>query len=193
MRRIIIPLMLIGLMTLASCGRGPDVAESVTELVPEPEPLVELELPLTNENLDVTISSLPEELVASWSDEDGVMLKDRENTTTLVFFTVLPDTTMPEPEEYFEDARQRSARFSGGAQFSTGVVEDAPFGPAMWSASRFTLDGRDREQLELRSPHPSGKRVLELRLLYMQGSAPVSDRIDQLRDLLTRLDATSAG
>jgi hypothetical protein len=190
MRRAIFLLMLAGFLVLASCGRKEDVPEPGVPPTPAGPKITELELPLTNHTVGLTISSLPEGLVASHSADDGIMLAVRNDVRTLVFFDSLPDATMLTPEDYFEDARRRSASFSGGAQFSTGIVETTPFGPATWSASRFTLDGRDREQLELRTLHPSGRGVLQVRLLYMQGSANLADRVDQVRELLNRVEAS---
>jgi len=191
MRRTLIPLMLIGLMTLASCGREEDLPESVT--APERPALVELELPLSNPTLGITLSELPDGLIASWSDDDSIMLVDTEKQGYRFFLESHQHSDLLEPERYFEDARRRHAGFAQGVQFSTGVVQEAPFGLAMWSACRYKLDGTSYEEIEMMSPHPSGQGLLELRTRYPQGGVEVADRIDEMNQLLAHIQAESAG
>jgi len=192
MRRYIVSLTLVGLISLAGCGRKEPESVPVPEVEAAPE-LVVLELPLQNQALGITLSDLPSGVVASWSDDDGIMLVEENHRDRRYFLASYPAANLLEPDRYFEDARRRSAEFSGGVQISTGVVQDAPFGLAMWSASRYRLDGEAIEAIEMMSPHPAGQGILELKTTFPDGSVGIDDQIGEMRQLLAHIQPANAG
>jgi hypothetical protein len=185
--------MLVGLMMLTSCGRQPEDQSQDVEGAVEVARPVELELPLNNPTLGITLSELPDGLIASWSDDASIMLVDTEKEGYRFFLEAHQHSDLLEPERYFEDARSRHAGFAQGVQFSTGVVQEAPFGLAMWSACRYQLDGMPYEEIEMMSPHPSGQGLLELRARYPQDRENVADRVEEMNQLLAHVEATNSG
>jgi hypothetical protein len=182
--------MLIAILSLPGCRKKPEPVEPVPEApgaaraVPTP---VVLELPMTNSVVGVTLTSLPEHLVASYSGEGQMMFAERANPIARIFVQSDPEAGALDPARYHEQARIRAELFGGGQQTATGVVPEAPFGTAAWSASHYYMDGSYYDQVELVSPHPEGTGVLRLRAPYPEGQYEPTAKVAELLDLLPRV------
>jgi hypothetical protein len=182
--------MLIAILVLPGCRKKPEPVETAPEtpgpVKTVPTPVV-LELPMTNTVVGITLTSLPEHLVASYSDEGQMMLAERDNPIARVFVESDPRAGALDPAQFHEDARIRAGLFGGGKQIATGVVPEAPFGTAVWSASHFYMDGSYYDQVELVSPHPQGTGVLRLRSTYPEGQYETAAKVSELLELLPRV------
>jgi hypothetical protein len=190
MRRVFLITGLIAVVVLSGCRKKPEPVEASRVAPPEPvaQPTaVSLELPVTNDVVGITVGSLPAHLVVSYSGEGQMEFAVRDRPDERIMVLSDPDAAALDPKQYHEDARFRAAHFGGGHQTDAGVVEDAPFGTAAWSASTFSLDGRDMDQVELVSPHPEGTGRLTLESMYPKGRAEIDAKVAELVDLLPRV------
>jgi hypothetical protein len=190
MRRVLLLTGLIAILVLPGCRRKPEPVD-VERVTPPPAVVlptpVSLELPVTNDVVGITVNSMPAHLVISYSGEGQMEFAVRDRPDERILVVSHPDAGELDPARYHEEARFRSAHFGGGHQTATGVVEEAPFGPAAWSASTFTIDGRDMDQVELVSPHPEGTGVLSLRSRYPKDRSEIAAKVAELVDLLPRV------
>jgi hypothetical protein len=189
MRRFVLVSLVVAALTAPGCKREPEPPPPATPTaVPRPQPTVApLELPMTNSEIGITVTSLPEHLVAAYNDGPDIMLAESVNRKARVFLRFEPNAGPLDPQQYHERAKRLTEGYGGGRQTAVGVATDGPFGTAAWSASHFFEDGTYYDQVELVTPHPSAPGLLVLRAKYPEGQAEVPDKLLELQELLTRI------
>jgi hypothetical protein len=161
------------------------------EVRPELPPATPLDLPATNSEIGITLGSVPDHLIAAFNSGDRMMLVESQNRYSRVFLRADPVAGPLDATRYHDEARSFIEGYGGGRQIDTGTIGDAPFGAAAWSSARFWEDGAIYDQVELVSPHPRGTGLLFVRAVYPEGETDAAAKIQELRDLLTRIQPSA--
>jgi hypothetical protein len=148
------------------------------------------ELTLDDIELNVRLTSVPDTMTLAYQDQTSVQLVSR--TQPSVSFTVRSFGGGGEfqASRYHGQIGEQVRKYAKGIAIGSGDFADGPFGDSAWSAWRYEEDGEMMEIVELVSPHPQGRGVVQLRSMYPVGTADAERQATALRGLLDRVEAT---
>ena len=182
-----IALLVLALGSLPSCRRAPETPPPATPTPVTSAPEVslnQLELPLSNPEIGITLDAVPPGLVATYNGEHWVELTDTHNPQLRYTFVSDPEyaTGMGVADiSDFEMAvlAREDGRFDGGGEIDTAL------GTATWVSGSFSEDGELIDQVMVSVPHPSGTGRLIVSSIGPQGVAGARDRLGVIVELLS--------
>ncbi len=202
MKRSLLACMVVALLVHSACGRKadqegaprdqasrPPAAESESENAPPESRMPPKELTFDEIELDLTLTSVPDTMTLAYRDRTNLQLVSR--TQPSVSFSVRSDNRGGEFEvsRYHGQIGQQVRKYAKGVAIGSGDFPDGPFGDSAWSAWRYEEDGEMMEVVELVSPHPQGRGLVQLRAMYPVGTAEAENQAATLRSLLDRVEA----
>lgn len=172
---------------LPGCRKAPDEQ-------PEPQPtaaavqetrspITSLDLPQSNQNLDVTLTSLPPGLVVTLNDSYWLELTDAEHPSIRYTFIGNPPGqpgVAPATPAEFEERVRQSPR---GRVLETGSLK-TKLGTATWVAGTYEDDDGPVTDIHLFVPRPADKSSLVVSSVCPPDAATVEDRVSVIADLV---------
>jgi hypothetical protein len=203
MKRTLLACTIVALVVHIGCGRKADQEAESPDQSSRP-PAVESdaadassasrmppqELTLDDIELDLELTSIPDTMTLAYRDQTNLQLVSR--TQPSVSFTVRSFGGGGEFEasRYHGQIGEQVRKYAKGVAIGSGDFADGPYGDSAWSAWRYEEDGEMMEIVELVSPHPQGRGVVQLRAMYPVGVADADKQAAALRGLLDRVEAT---
>ncbi len=202
MKRALLASMIVALVVHTGCGRKadregeprdqpsrPPAADAGTATGPSASRMPPQDPSLEGLELDVTLSSIPDTMTLAYRDRTNLQLLSR--TQPSVSFSVRSDNRSGdfEASRYHGRIGEQVRKYAKGVAIGSGDFTDGPFGDSAWSAWRYEEDGEMIEVVELVSPHPLGRGVVQLRSRYPVGVADAEIQAATLQDLLGYVEA----
>ena len=202
MNRTLLACTIVALVVHAGCARradrdagsseemsAPPVAESAPVEAPPASRMPSHELTLDDLELDLALTSVPGSMTLAYEDRTSIQLVSRSQPA--VSFTVRSIRAGGEfhASRYHGQIGEQVRKYAKGLAIGSGDFADGPYGDSAWSAWRYEEDGDMIEIVELVSPHPQGRGVIQLRAMYPVGVADAEQQATALRGLLDRVEA----
>jgi hypothetical protein len=176
----------ITVVILPSCRRAPEEAEPLPPPQPPSESIEALELPQANQQIGISLDSLPEGLAATFNSQYWVRLVDVNNPSIKYALIgvppVLPGPTPVTVREFV--ARVKAS--PDGRILDQGTVETV-LGEAEWVIGVYVDDDGVVEDIHVFVPLPSGDGRMVVTSLCPPGIATLESRLKVIRELLTHV------
>ncbi len=188
--RFVLLMVVVSIALLPSCRRGPDEP-------PDGEPISDstdagqlelnaLDFPLENPQLNISLSTSPPGLVATYNGEASIELADTKRPDLRYTF----DADFPENPSRSPKSVEEFERFIGkhndGSFSDSGVMKTA-LGTAAWASGTYFEEDQSFGDVRLFVPHPSQTGILILSAVCPSEEATVEDRLATMKEILTHV------
>jgi hypothetical protein len=195
--------MIVALVVPTGCGRKadregdsrdqtapPPAADAGTAHAPSTSRMSSQDPSLEGLELDLALSSVPDTMTLAYQDRTNLQLVSR--TQPSVSFTVRSNSRSGDfqASRYHGQIGEQVRKYAKGVAIGSGDFANGPFGDVAWSAWRYEEDGEMIEIVELVSPHPQGRGIVQLRSMYPVGEADAEQQAAALRGLLDHVEAS---
>jgi hypothetical protein len=203
MKHALLASMIVALVVHAGCGgkadregeprdqpSRPTAADAADNDVPPASTMPSRDSSLEEPEIDLMLTSVPDSMTLEYQDRTNLQLVSRAQPS--VWFTVRSNNRIGEfePSRYHGQIGEQVRKYAKGVAIGSGNFADGPFGDAAWSAWRYEEDGEMIEIVELVSPHPQGRGIVQLRSMYPVGEADAEQQAAALRGLLDHVEAS---
>jgi hypothetical protein len=185
---VLVGLVLLGAALLPACRRAPETPPPEVVATPVPEAVAyphghPLTLPQTNDLIEITLSSAPDTLVATYNDQGFLELTDTSRPSLhFTFEADLPTSPSRSPSD-LQGFQELLGKYDGGHLLDSGSFDTA-LGPATWAFGEYYQEDRTFSDVRIFAPHPSGNGRLILSSTAPEGTASPEERLETMRQLL---------
>ena len=182
---------LFALALLPGCKQAPkeekeEPVAAVDENALAVGPLDALKLPVVNDEIGITLNTVPAGLVPTYNGEHWIDIVDDNRRALHYTFVSAPEFVLgiggSDPEDFEKTART----IPEGGFLGKGELETT-LGVAGWANGSYSEDGVMTDQIFLLAPHPSGTGSLILTSTCTVGEATVEERLKVMGNLLAAI------